>query len=236
MRSHHPGLLLAACLAASPAAAAEEAPAYEMTTYQLVLLNRAEGRPGPGEAEASRLQEEHLALLEGLVRDGVAVMVGPVMDAAPLRGVVVLDAGSVEKAEELMGRDPWIQAGHLTAEVHPWWAAKGILQRPPVFMDHEPVWLGFLRRPAGAPEFTKERLAELQAGHMANLEAMADSGALVIAGPMGDDTPLRGILVFRDAGRAEIEAMVARDPAIQARRLEVELRRWMLPKGTLPPP
>jgi hypothetical protein len=52
---------------------------------------------------------------------------------------------------------------------------------------------------------------------------------------MGDDTALRGILVFRTVERDRVLELVARDPSVKARRLEVELYEWRLFKGTLPP-
>jgi uncharacterized protein YciI len=236
MAAARPWLLLTACLAATSLAAVAAPPEYEMTTYQLAFLEVAADADEPSPETARRLQEEHLAFLKQLVDAGQAVMVGPLVDAAPRRGLVVLALESVAAAAAVLSQDPWIRSGRLRAVVHPWWAAKGILQRPPAFMDLEPCWLGLLQRPADAPTFTDERLAELQAGHMANMQVMAAAGALAIAGPMGDDTPLRGIFVFRPAPRADIEALVARDPAVSARRLEVVLIQLMLPKGTLPPP
>ena len=75
----------------------------------------------------------------------------------------------------------------------------------------------------------------MQKGHLANITAMADSGELVIAGPMGDDTTLRGILLFRSTDRGHLVELIDRDPSIQANRLEVELLEWHISRGTLPP-
>ena len=65
---------------------------------------------------------------------------------------------------------------------------------------------------------------------------MADSGDLILAGPMGDDGNLRGVLVFRPVDPQRIHDMVARDPAIEVGRLWLELFPWNVPKGSLPAP
>ena len=41
-----------------------------------------------------------------------------------------------------------------------------------------------------------------------NIRKMADSGDLVLAGPMGDDGALRGLLIFRTMDTERIHAMV----------------------------
>jgi uncharacterized protein YciI len=147
---------------------------------------------------------------------------------------VILDVGSVEKAERLMAEDPWVKAGRLDAEIHPWWAAKGILQKGPEFLHPETCYLGLFKRPENAPDYPPEKLKELQKGHLANISDMADTGDLVIAGPMGDEGMLRGILVFRDIDPERIREMIARDPAVRAGRLRAELYPWSVPKGSLP--
>ena len=63
---------------------------------------------------------------------------------------------------------------------------------------------------------------------------MADSGELVIAGPVERGGDLRGILIFRTGDADRIEELVAEDPAIQAGRLVLELHRWTVPKQCFP--
>jgi uncharacterized protein YciI len=223
------------CLAASLHVQANSEPEYEMTTYQFVLLHRGAERSPIGERGIQRLQQERLAYFDRLNRDGKLILEGPVDGGGDLRGVVVLDAGSVEQAEELMAGDPWIAAGRIRPEIHPWWAAKGILQQPERLDRTSRCWLGLLKRPEGAPDhYSDEELQKIQAGHMENISRMAASGDLVIAGPMGDDGVLRGIFLFRTQDSAHIVEMFKRDPAHAAGRLELELYPWHVPAGTIP--
>ena len=70
-----------------------------------------------------------------------------------------------------------------------------------------------------------EKAQEIQAGHMAHIMDMADSGKLVLAGPFMGGGEIRGIFVF-DATMEEAELLTAKDPAVQSGRLVMELHPW----------
>lgn len=74
---------------------------------------------------------------------------------------------------------------------------------------------------------------KLQAGHMANIQYMADIGKLMVAGPFGDDGHWRGIFIFDAASKEEVEALLAKDPAIKAGRLDYEIHPWWTAKGSM---
>ena len=50
---------------------------------------------------------------------------GPFGDDSEKRGILIFDLEKVEDAEAAMSQDPAVQAGRLSYECHPWWAAKG---------------------------------------------------------------------------------------------------------------
>lgn len=68
---------------------------------------------------------------------------------------------------------------------------------------------------------------------MANIEAMAASGKLVIAGPIdadpADRTAVAGIFIFDVPTRAAVVELVAADPAVAAGRLQPEILTWYGP-------
>lgn len=68
--------------------------------------------------------------------------------------------------------------------------------------------------------------ANLQKGHMKNIQRMADEGKLIVAGPFLDDGELRGIYIFDIGTIEEAKALTETDPAIQAGRLVMELKPW----------
>jgi len=221
-------------LVAGPAHAEE--PQYEMTTYQFVLLHRAPDAPPMGERAIQKIQEDRLAWLERLFAENQAVIAGSLDGGGDLRGAMVLDVGSVEAAREVMAADPRVAAGLIEPEIHTLWAAKGIIRKPDSLSRQSKCFLGLFVRPGNAPDLSEEESAEIQAGHLANIEAMAASGDLVWAGPMADDGKLRGILVFRTLDGARLRELIAKDPAIKIGRLGVELYPWHVPNGTIPTP
>lgn len=96
-------------------------------------------------------------------------------------------------------------------------------------------FLVLLRRgPAWTPEKTDET-RRLGAGHMANIEAMAKAKKLVLAGPtdvpIEDRTAVAGIFIIDAKDRAEIDALLAGDPAIVAGRFEPVVMTWYGPAG-----
>ncbi len=90
----------------------------------------------------------------------------------------------------------------------------------------------FLMRGDKAMEYSEKELEEIQAGHMANLSKMEKSGELVMAGPFGDDTEFRGILIMDTETIEEAQELVEIDPAIQAGRLKAEYHPWWGAVGT----
>jgi uncharacterized protein YciI len=73
---------------------------------------------------------------------------------------------------------------------------------------------------------SKEEVAELQKGHMANIKRLANEGLLVLAGPFLDDGDLRGIYIFDVRTIEEAQKLTATDPAIESGLLIMELHPW----------
>ena len=90
-----------------------------------------------------------------------------------------------------------------------------------------------LLRGDNAEDFTKAELEELQVNHLANIDRLAEEGKVIIAGPFGDDTEKRGILIFDVATMEEAVEAVKTDPAVQAGRLTYEIHPWWTAKGAV---
>ena len=96
------------------------------------------------------------------------------------------------------------------------------------------VYMVLLKRgPSRSPQQTPET-QKVQEAHMANIRAMWEAKKLIIAGPFGDDSDLRGVFIFQVASLEEAKALAASDPAVKAGRLAVEIHPWWVEKRALP--
>ncbi|HUS09801.1 MAG TPA: YciI family protein [Pyrinomonadaceae bacterium] len=67
---------------------------------------------------------------------------------------------------------------------------------------------------------------DLQTQHIANVVTMLESGKAVIAGPMGDEGDITGILIFRAKSAEEARAWAENDPAVKAGFFTAEMHPW----------
>lgn len=77
-----------------------------------------------------------------------------------------------------------------------------------------------------ATHLSKAKSDSLFAGHMANINRLADSGKLVVAGPFFKNDKYRGIFILNTTSIEEARELVAMDPAINSDLLAVEFLLW----------
>lgn len=97
---------------------------YEMKTYYLVFLKKGPNR-NQDSVTVKKLQEGHMTHLTKMAETGKMDIAGPVMAEMDLRGICIYNVATKEEAEKLVNEDPMVKAGRLTAEVIPWYSAKG---------------------------------------------------------------------------------------------------------------
>jgi uncharacterized protein YciI len=119
-------LLLCLTVPALAIAAEPPPPQVKMMVYYLVLLYRGAAWT-PEETPATRqLQEEHMANIRRLAKEGKLILAGPFEEDTDLRGLFLLKAASLAEARELCASDPAVKAGRLRPEIHSWWGPAGI--------------------------------------------------------------------------------------------------------------
>jgi uncharacterized protein YciI len=184
-------------------------------------------------AETKRLHQEHVNYVVSLLDSGKAILGGPFTDGGEIDGVVIFRAASAEEAKGRAEADPSVASGFRVAEMHQWWS-EDIFGKPSKPLKLTQTYLAFLTR---GDKWTPEKTPateEIQKGHMANIERLAEMKKLVAAGPFGGNERLRGIFVFRVGSLEEAKALTASDPAVQAGRLAMDIHPWMVPEGILP--
>ena len=115
-------------------------------------------------------------------------------------------------------------------EMHPWWSEE-VMKKAASPMKLTTAYIGFLSRGAQwTPEKTPQT-EELQKAHMANINKLAETKKLVVAGPFGDNGQLRGIFVFKVGSLEEAKELAATDPSVQAGRLSIDMHHGSCRKG-----
>jgi uncharacterized protein YciI len=204
---------------------------FKMVEFQMALLKR--GPKWSASGMTKELKSAHVANVMSLLDSGKAIIAGPLSDDGDIVGIYILRAKSAEEAKAWTESDPAVNAGNLVAEMHPWWSAD-VMKKPATPLKMTTVYLGLLSRGAKwTPEKTPAT-EELQKAHMANINRLAETKKLVVAGPFGDDGTLRGIFVFKAATLEEAKELAETDPAVKAGRLAIEMHPWLVPEGVLP--
>jgi uncharacterized protein YciI len=86
--------------------------------------------------------------------------------------------------------------------------------------------MALLRKgPKWSAEQTKETM-QLHQEHVAYVTSLLESGKAMIAGPLSDETDLRGLYIFRSQSADDAKAWAENDPAVKAGRLVAEMHPW----------
>lgn len=101
-------------------------------------------------------------------------------------------------------------------------------------MELESYAFVLLRSGPNADAFTEAEREQLQAAHLAHLDAMGKAGKLAGAGPFSDqpDEALRGLCFYR-CGVDEAQRLAAQDPSVKAGRMEAEVMTWWTLAGSV---
>lgn len=97
---------------------------YTMKRYVFMMLNSGETK-SKDSIETAKFQEQHMAHLSKLEKEGKLIVAGPFEGGGEHRGLLIFDVESVEDALKLQGEDPSVKSGRLKMEAFYWWGAKG---------------------------------------------------------------------------------------------------------------
>jgi uncharacterized protein len=226
-------LLLSLVVAFSTAAQQKTEPQFKLVEFQMALLKVGPALKNVDQNQMKEIHKQEHSYFEEMVKSGKAVLGGPFADEGDIKGVYVFRSKTPEEARGWAEADPAVKAGYLTVEMHPWWSEE-VMKPAASPLKFTKAYFAFLTRGAKwTPEKTPQS-EEIQKAHLANINRLAQEGKLVVAGPFGDNGTLRGIFVFKVASLEEAKELANTDPAVQAGRLALEVRPWLVPDGMLP--
>lgn len=235
MKTRLLSLALPLLFLSASAVAAQPKEENKMVQFHMAILKKGPQWDTTKEAERNSILKQHLGKVIELLNSGKAVIAGPFGDDTQLAGLFIFRAASAEEAKSLLETDPGVKAGLMVGEIHPWWS-EDIFGKPAMPLKMNIVYLGFLKRGPNRKEGDSKtpEVQELQKAHLANINRLAETKKLVMAGPFGDDGELRGVFVFRVSSLKEAQDLAATDPMIKIDRLRLELHPWNVPEGVIP--
>lgn len=94
----------------------------------------------------------------------------------------------------------------------------------------QPYFFVFLNKKTDKAVLAKEEEDKLMEGHMNNIKRLGQEGKLLIAGPFEGGG---GIFVFNSGSVAEVSSWVESDPAVKAKRWNLEIFPFEVVRGSL---
>jgi uncharacterized protein YciI len=219
-----------------PATIVAQPAEHKMVQFQMAILKKGPAWETTKLEERNATLQKHVANVISLLDSGKAVIAGPFNDDTAIAGIFIFRVASAEEAKVWVDGDPAVKAGLMTAEMHPWWSEDIFKKADTSPLKLETVYFGFLKSgPNRKPgDGTTPEIQELQKAHIANINRLAETKKLVMAGPFGDDGDYRGIFVFRVSSLQEAQELAATDPMIKIDRLRLDLHPWHVPVGVIP--
>ena len=102
-------------------------------------------------------------------------------------------------------------------------------------MELDRFELVLLKRPENRATISEEESDRLQELHLSHLNALTESGDILVAGPFDEqiDPTLRGMAIYKTGSLERTRGLATSDPAVIAGRLEVEVMYFFCPRGQL---
>ncbi len=101
---------------------------YHMKQYWFVLYTKGDA-PSLDSAVAAATLQAHLAHQDEQAQRGLIQMGGPFADKGAWRGLLLYDCDTKDEVEGYLKADPFVRAGQLKYEIHPWYGAIGTTLR-----------------------------------------------------------------------------------------------------------
>jgi uncharacterized protein YciI len=186
------------------------------------------------EEAGQQLQAAHIANIRRLATEHKLVLAGPFTDQTSMRGIFVLKADSLTRAQELSASDPAVKAGRLIAEVRGPWEIDPAAIHPPSSPEAMERYTLVLMKRGENWDPSSPTFQDLMRQHREFVKMMVEQRKTAVAGPLpfADQGELRGVFIFR-TGPEETAKLTPEHPIVKAGLLKPELHSWITGKGVL---
>jgi uncharacterized protein YciI len=227
-------LFLAFALVFSGDAAQSHAKTNEPITW--VFLNTGSSREklkGMSQDSVAKMQAAHVGNFGTQFNRGTLIAAGPLGDNGFIRGTVILAGHGHEQVAECFKTDPFVQNDVLAVEAHPWLVDVLKFHPPAVPFKLARHTLCVVKKgenwkPSQSP-LTSDSLLRL----FPSLKKQSRSGELGISGPFLDAGEKLGVLLFYTSNQTQIQAQMAKEPALVERQVELDFHPQFMGAGTL---
>jgi uncharacterized protein YciI len=192
--------------------------------YFFVFLNTNPDKPQISEEETERLQALHLENLDKLAADGILHAAGPFEGGG---GMLVLSAGSMEEAKEIVNTDPAVNAQRFNVEVFPFQVIGNNIcgAKEP----YEMVTYQFVRLTSNV-EFFGDMQKMVYDNRYFLARENNEHDHVVVYGSFSDFND--GMIIFDLPTSDEAEKIIKQHPAVQEGQLNYEIKPLWIAKGT----
>ena len=73
----------------------------------------------PPKEELDELMQKHLGYIRSQADAGKYALAGPFLDNGFIRGMLIINAASVDEAKQIASGDPMVKSGRMAVEMHP---------------------------------------------------------------------------------------------------------------------
>lgn len=184
--------------------------------------------------QAQEIQKLHMAHLEKMGAMGYLVAAGPLGDP-DLRGVILFQGITLEKACELASQDPAVQNKRLIVDVAPWPAQPGIgaatlakmkAESKPEFNMTRHALVVYWKTSQWPADLSAEAHRPTLSAHMAFMDKLKASGAVHALAPLVGSKDFVGVAIYKTEKPEEALQACAADPFVTSGWVKPQALVW----------
>ena len=179
-----------------------------LPSYFFIMLNTNPNKPQISEEEVDKIQAAHLANMDSLADIGQLLATGPFHGGG---GLFIINAESLEKADEILKSDPAVKAGRFITELYPLEMILGsVCQQKGDYEMAEYQFIKFEPVEEKVETSSEKKYSKLNKRHTKFITENLFSIRLIAAGNFGDSNG--GFLITEKVNEERLDRLFLYDP------------------------